>query len=86
MSDMQIQLLGRWSSQAFKKYYTPSRNPYYETSYQFHTIRPLPFPVSASAIRTGEAPEKYKKRSIETSQVLSPDPPQTSQQAQRQQF
>jgi hypothetical protein len=23
MSDKQIQLLGRWASQAFKKYYTP---------------------------------------------------------------
>jgi hypothetical protein len=43
MREDQVQLLGRWTSEAFRKYFTTSRETYYATSFLFQTGCPLPF-------------------------------------------
>lgn len=43
LRDDQIQMLGRWSSEAFRRYFTQSPAVLFATSILFQTGRPLPF-------------------------------------------
>lgn len=43
LRDDQIQMLGRWSSEALRRYFTQSPVVLYATSILFQTGRPLPF-------------------------------------------